>query len=426
MENQSHQAVLEHDFSDRWSSRLGVSYKQGSLRGFSTEAQATLQADETTLRRQRRFRDYNSSDLSVQGEVLGRLQTGELEHELLVGVETYRFKLEQLMLRVNPTAAAPYSIDVFSPSYGQTQPTPLPNTDTREAQSNVATYVQDTIKLGPQWRVLLGVRHDRYDQELLNRRTSVATHQSPSATSPRVGLSYLPSQNVTLFANLGRSFRPNVGVSAGGSGFDPESGRAYEVGSKWESNDKTIGSTVALYDIRKSNVLTTDPGNAGFSIAAGEVRSRGMDLDVVGQVTRNWRLNASLTLNDASVTKDNTLEVGGRLLNIPRVNGSVLLVYEDGIGDAGRYGVGGGITHTGRRLGEARTQAQANAGTAAFELPEYTIAKIVAYWKINRTLRLSLDINNVFDKTYYTNSFQRTWVALGQPRTITVGAQLKF
>jgi iron complex outermembrane receptor protein len=41
-------------------------------------------------------------------------------------------------------------------------------------------------------------------------------------------------------------------------------------------------------------------------------------------------------------------------------------------------------------------------------------------------VRLSLDIDNVFDRTYYTNSFQSTWVAPGMPRTFTLGMQAKF
>ncbi len=172
-------------------------------------------------------------------------------------------------------------------------------------------------------------------------------------------------------------------------------------------------------------MLTADPANAGFSIATGEVRSRGMDFDLTGQLTRALRINASFTYNEVYVTQDNTLEVGGRLLNVPRVNGSVLLVHEGALGQ-GRYGLGGGLTHSGKRLGEARTQAQANTGVAPFDLPQYTLAKLVAYWRMNRTLRLSLDVDNLFDKTHYTNSFQRTWVAVGAPRTVTLGAQLKF
>jgi iron complex outermembrane receptor protein len=285
--------------------------------------------------------------------------------------------------------------------------------------------MQDVIKLGSSWRLLAGLRHDSYDQQLMNLRTGILTTQRPSATTPRLGLSYLPSNQWTVFGNAGKSFRPNVGTNAAGGAFDPESGNAMEGGVKWENSRRTLGATFALFDIRKSNVLTADPANPGFSITAGDVRSRGFDADLSGQLGRAWRINASFTYNDAYVEQDNTLELGGRLLNIPKVNGSVLLVYE-GAAAEGRFGVGGGVTYTGDRLGEARTQAQAVAGIPEFELPAYTLVKAVAYWRASPKLRFSLDIDNLFDKTYYTQSFQRTWVAPGSPRTVTLGMQTKF
>lgn len=425
IENQTHQLVVEQDLSSRWLARLGLSYKDGTLKGFSTEPQPTLQPDGRTLRRQRRFRDYYSDDFTLQGEVYGRFDTWMVGHTFLVGMEAYWFELKQFMLRVNPSAAAPYAIDVLRPVYGQAQPIPGPNTDTFERQQSVAFYVQDVLSLGEQWRLLAGLRYDLYEQSLRNRRTGVRTTQSPEALTPRLGLSYLPTPQWTLFANVGKSFRPNSGVSADGRAFSPESGRAVELGVKWESPHRTFGGTLALYDIRKDNVLTADPANTGFSIAAGEVRSRGIDLDVSGQFGP-WRINASLSYIDATVEEDNTLQVGSRLLNVPEFNSSLLVVYERVIGRDGRFGLGGGITYSSKRLGESRTEAQVNAGTPAFYLPDYTIVKALAYWRVTSTLRLSLDLDNVFDAPYYTTSFQRTWVTPGAPRTFTAGVQLKF
>lgn len=426
VENQSHQLVAEHVFNDRWSGRLGMSYRATALQGYSTEAQPALQADQRTLRRQRRYRDSASDDITLQAEAVGRFRAGDIGHEVLLGTEMLRLDFDQRMLRANPTAAAPYAIDVLKPAYGQPQPVPRPSTDTSEDLKGMALYMQDTVSLGERWRLLGGVRFDRYEQSVLNRISNVRTEQSPTATSPRVGLAFLPSAQWTLFANLGKSFRPNSGVSASGASFTPEQGRATEVGAKWENQARTLGATVALYDIRKKNVLTADPGNAGFSIPAGEVRSRGMDADLSGQITPHWRVNASLSYIDAEVARDNTLETGARLLNISRLNASLLLVHEWATSANQQLGLGGGFTHSGKRLGEARTQAQAAAGTPAFELPAYTVARVVAYWRLSPTLRLTLDIDNLFDKTYFVSSYQRTWVAPGAPRTVMLGMQAKF
>ncbi|WOI48106.1 TonB-dependent siderophore receptor [Acidovorax sp. BLS4] len=424
VENQTHQFILSHEWSPQWRSRLGLSYRETSIQGFSTEASALQSSG--LLTRQRRFRDFASDDIALQAELQGNVKAGGMEHELLFGVESFKFHLDTLMLRANPTAASPYAIDIQAPVYGQSQPTPLPNTDTLERQRNTALYFQDAIKLSPTWRLVGGVRVDQYRQSLENRRNGTTVRQEPSSTSPRVGLSWLPSSQWTVYANAGRSFRPNVGSDSASQPFDPETGRSLEVGAKWESADQRMGATAALFDIRKRNVLTSDPLNSSYSVAAGEVRSRGLELDFAGQVTARWRVNASLVLNDVEITRDNTLEVGGRLLNVPKVNGSVLAVYENAFDNGQRYGIGGGVTHVGRRLGQARTQAEANAGSAAFDLPSYRTAKLVAYWRITPAVRLTLDVDNVFDTTYYTSSYSRLWVAPGTARAVTLGVQARF
>ncbi|MBB1603814.1 TonB-dependent siderophore receptor [Variovorax sp. UMC13] len=424
VQNQTHQFILSHEWNSTWRSRLGLSWRGTSVNGFSTEATA-LQSN-GDLTRQRRFRNYDSDDIALQAELQGNVNTGSIEHELLFGVESFRFKMDTLMLRVNPTGPRPYAINVFNPVYGQLQPVPTPNTDTVEHQRDTAIYLQDAIKLAPGWRLVAGVRVDNYSQSLLNRKTNVTANQEPSATSPRIGVSWLPTEQWTLFANAGRSFRLNVGSDFAAAAFAPENGRSLELGTKWESADRRIGATAALFDIRKRDVLTADPVNTGYSISAGEIRSRGLEIDFAGQVTKHWRLNASLVVNDVEIAKDNTLEVGGQLLNVPRVNGSVLAVYEDALANGQRYGIGGGVTHVGKRLGQARTQAEANANAAAFDLPSYTTAKLVAYWRLTPALRLTLDVDNLFDKTYYTSSYSRVWVTPGSPRAITVGLQAKF
>lgn len=425
VENQTHQFILSHEWNSTWRSRLGLSYRETSVNGFSTEA-AALRADNATLTRQRRFRDFDSDDIALQAELQGNVKTGAIEHELLFGLESFRFSMDSLMLRANPTAARPYAIDIYNPVYGQPQPVPGRNTDTLEHQRNTALYVQDAIKLAPEWRLVAGVRADNYRQSLENRITGTTARQQPSSSSPRIGLAWLPTPQWTFYANAGRSFRPNTGSDFAAQGFEPETGRALELGTKWESPDRRMGATAALFDIRKRNVLTADPVNSGYSVAAGEIRSRGLEFDFAGQLTTNWRLNASLVLNDVEITKDNALEVGGRLLNVPHVNGSVLAVYENAFANGQRYGIGGGVTHVGKRLGEARTQAEADAATPAFDLPSYTTAKLVAYWRINPRLRATLDVDNLFDTTYYTSSYNRLWVAPGTARTITIGLQAKF
>lgn len=433
IDNRSHQLVLDHGFGEVWSARLAASQRSTSLRGFSTEP-GSVQADARTLWRQRRWRDFGSDDRALQGELQGRFDRGRLRHDLLFGVEGYRFSLDQTMLRFRPSAATPYALDLFAPVYGQALPTPLAYVDTHERQRNLALYAQDAITLDPAgyWTVLLGLRHDRYRQTLDDRRSGERFDQTPSQTTPRLGLSYAPDGSWSGYLNYGRSFRPNnasdvwygTGTSTAPA---PESGRALELGGKWQRVDGRIGATLALFEIVKTNVLTGDPANPGNQIAAGRVRSRGAEADLSGNLGEHWRLNASLSWNAVEVLRDNTLKIGDSLINVPRFNASVLAVHEHATFGGGVLGVGGGLTHTSRRLAEAYTQAQADAGVAARRLPAYTVAKLVAYWRLNDRMRVSMDVDNLFDRRYYTSSVAATpWVALGAARTLTLGAQYRF
>lgn len=120
--NMTHQFTLEHALGADWRARAALGARDGALKGISTEP-SSLRADNRTLWRQRRDRDYRSDDLSLQAELQGRVKAAGIVHEVMIGLESYRFKFDQRMLRINPSAAAPYAIDLLAPVYGQVPPT---------------------------------------------------------------------------------------------------------------------------------------------------------------------------------------------------------------------------------------------------------------------------------------------------------------
>lgn len=416
LDSQSHQLTVEHQFSESWKGRVAMAYRGGSLEGFSTEATA-LQADGRTLTRQRRYRDFQSDDVSLQADVTGKFATGPVRHELLLGIDTYRFSTSQVLLRRNPSAAAPYAIDIYSPVYGQTPPSLLPNTNTYERQTNVGFYTQDQMQLGERWRVLAGARFDVFNQSLDNRLRTTSTGQHQTAVSPRIGVTYLASQNVALFANASRSFRPNAGSDANGNAFSPERGRALEAGVRFDTTDRRTSATLAVFDIHKRNVLTTDPLDPSFQIAAGEARSRGVELDVAGQITTHWRVTGNFAFTDAEITQDSRLASGTPLANVPRTSASLMAIYEDQAPIGQRYGVGGGLRYVGTRPGDTQD---------SFSLPTYTLADLLAYWQYSKTVRVSLNVDNLFDRTYYANSYSSVWIAPGLGRAVRVGLRLSY
>lgn len=406
-----HQLFVQHDFNAQWSLQSGLSYRDSAMHGFSTEASA-LQADGRTLWRQRRYRDFSAQDLSGRLELLGKVGA----HHMLVGVDGYRFIDDRLQLRKSPNAAAPYAIDIYAPLYGGAQPATLgPSINTREQQWQTAVYAQDQIDLGAQWKALVGIRRDAYRQTITNyNRAGLQNHQTLETTSPRAGIVYQPDRQISLYASAGKSFRPNSGIGINNESFPAESSRAYETGVKYDSADGKISSTLALYSIRKKNVLTLNPLDTNYSLAAGEVGSKGVELDVAGEIARKLQLSFSYAYTDAKVLRDNVLAVGGRLANVPKQSANLMLVRS-----FGKASLGGGLNYVGERNGDV-------AISSTFGLPAYTTAKLVSSYSLTKQLRLSLDIDNLFDKVYYPSSYQQIWVAPGEDRRITLKVQYKL
>ena len=410
------QLFIHHALSDDWTLQAGASYRDSELKGFSTEANKLL-ADGRTLNRQRRHRDFSATDVSARVELLGKFRTGALAHEVLAGVDAYHFDDHRVQLRRNPSAANAYAIDIFTPAYGgKADPLAL-SIDTQEGQRARGLYVQDQLDLGAQWKALAGVRHDTYTQDVRNNRLNVSNRQSLSATSPRAGLVYQPSKAWSLYASAAKGFRPNSGISIANQAFPAERSRSYELGAKLETGKLT--GTVAVYDIRKSNVLTTNPANTDFAIAAGEVGSRGLELDVSGEVARGLRVSGAYAYTNATVTRgDATIVTGSRFANVPRHSANLLATQQFVLG-TGTASVGGGVHHVGERLGDV-------AVSSSFTLPAYTTARLLASYAPNAQLRLALNVENLFNRSYYASSYSQLWVAPGAERTLTLNAHYRF
>nr|WP_315595391.1 TonB-dependent siderophore receptor [uncultured Cupriavidus sp.] len=412
----THQLTLDRELTAGWRTRLGVSYKESSFEGYAAEFGSVL-ADGRTLTRRNSWRTLPSRDTSIQGEVEGNFQTWGLGHRMLVGLDASRLYMGMDIAYSN-LATNTYAIDIYNPVYGQAKPPVSLSTSTRENQRNLGVYLQDEVSLSEQWKLLGGVRFDNYHQSVDNLMTARTTSQSQSAVSPRVGLTWLPSAQTSLYVSYGKSFRPNSGVDESGNAFDPQHGRALEAGVKWQSTDARLGATMSVFDIAKSNVLTRSPTNPNFSIAAGEVSSRGVEMDAFGQLDQNWRVSGSFTLMNAKVTEDNTIAPGTRITNIPKISASLLAIREDAMPwIGGRYGVGTGIVYVGSRSGNA---------TDTYSLPAYATVKLVTYWQIDRRTRVFFDIHNLFNKNYYPASWGNLAVIPGLGRQFVAGLRYQF
>ena len=413
-----HQVFVQHELNEAWLLQGGVSYRDSSLRGFSSQPNDLL-ADGRTLRRQRRLNDWSGIDRSGRIEAVGKIALGAVTHNLLVGVDAYAFDDDRIQLRRNPSIDSPYAIDIYAPVYGGVALPLTLSASTEESQRSHAVYLQDQLDLSRQWKALVGVRRDSYDQTVVNRRLARSSDQSLSATSPRVGLVYQPAPSLSLYASAAKGFRPNSGISLDNQAFPAESSRAYEVGAKIDSLDGKLSTTVALYRITKENVLTLDVRNTDFSIPAGEVASKGVEVDMAGDIARDVRLSLAYAYTDAVVTQgDNAILTGSRFPNVPKHSATVLLTPRFKLG-SGIAMLGGGLSYVGERLGDV-------AASSSFVLPSYTTARLVASYAPDTRLRFALNVDNLFDKQYYASSYSAVWVTPGMTRTVRLNARYRF
>ncbi|GAB6387748.1 TonB-dependent siderophore receptor [Stutzerimonas marianensis] len=411
--NETLQAELEHDLNTSWTVRLASHYKQGRLSGGATEA-SSLHADGRTLNREYRYRDFDWQDSITQLELRGLVYTGAVEHNLLIGTEYERYAKNENLLRSSPVS----QIDIYQPVYGQPRPpfNPARSTNRHELVHARSLNLQDQMRFSEKLFGVIGARYDHYEHRLDNEVSGKRTEQTHEKITPRIGALYQFTPEVGVFANASQSFKPNSGADRSGAVFDPEEGVGYEAGFKLDLLNSRLGMTIAAFHLTKENVLTADPLDAAYQVAAGEVRSRGVDLQLTGQLTDEIRVIGAYAYVDAEVTKDNTLERGSRLLNVPEHSGSLMGVYEFLDGGLRGLELGGGVNYVGDRSG--------NVADSGFELPAYTTVDLLARYKATEDLTLGVNLNNAFDRTYYERSYSNVWVMPGEPRNLSLSLSL--
>ncbi|HDS0917334.1 TPA: TonB-dependent siderophore receptor [Pseudomonas putida] len=418
-DNNMAQLRFEHLLDDNWSLGGGMQWLDGSLKGNAVEANG-LQPDGRTLGRNFNYRKLERTDRDYQLNLTGHFDTAGFAHTLLTGIEYEDYDYNSIIQR-SAAGATAYPIDIFDPVLGQARPA-LTRTTTHDKENlkTWAFFVQDQVALTERLKALAGVRFERFEHDYVNKLSAAGDFsKGENGVTPRFGLLYDLTDTVAVYANTARSFKPNSGAPAGatGRGFDPEKGKSYELGVKWEALDRQLSVDAAIYHIVKENVLTRDPADPNYSVAAGQVRSRGLDINIAGNITPEWRVIGGYAYVDAEVTKDNRLPTGTRLANIPRNSFSLLNTYEFQDGFAKGLGLGIGVKYVDDRNGQ--TEA------VTYNMDQYTVVDLLTFYQLNEHVRLNLDVKNLFNKEYDEGAFN-TYAYPGAPRTVQAGVSYTF
>lgn len=380
----------------------------------------------------------------LQNELHGNFFTGSIKHKTIIGIELGRENSSATAsgdFGGDTTTPGAFSyINIFNPNDRLfLNPTLTKFSDASQQNNILGAYVGDQVDLLDNLHMHFGGRFDLFDQTITNRPdgltpTGSENTKTDTAFSPSVGIAYQPWKPITLYANYTESFAPQSAGSRSISGnlFDPERGKSYEGGVKYEAFGGKLRSTVAVFDIKKKNVLTADPLNGFFfSVATGEQRSKGAEFDISGQILPGWDIIANYAYIDTRVTKDLLFAEGSRAPNSALHQGSLWTTYFFQEGVVKGFGAGIGMYAQGKRNGIFQCQDPANC-QAPFEIAGYVRMDAALYYRkqevFNKTnLLAAINFTNLLDHRYFSGAQNfREIVYTGAPFTAVGSLRFEF
>ncbi len=345
-----------------------------------------------------------------------------IEHRLLLSV--YEDSAKNDLGSAEVTGSGSVVFDPRTRSYSETVFSIDPSsfdfsfsTDQRER----AVSFQDLITFKDKYVLLLGASRNRFDDRI--------SGDTVSATNPRIGLIYKATPSSSYYASYSRGFLPSTGFDRDGNALKPERLAQVELGAKYELLDRKLQVSGALFDIRERNQAVTDPTslalppNQQWSIALGETRTRGLELQLLGEVGRHWRVIAGYSYLDSKLVDDgpDLNNDGNRLGGIPKHSGSLWAIHEFD-GPLKGLGLGGGVF----------AQSRVPIG---FENRSYydswTQIDLAAFYKWDKW-KLQFNAKNVTDEEYLLTQalafedLASVRVGTATPRTYTFSLAREF
>jgi iron complex outermembrane receptor protein len=434
-----------HQFNDDWSIKHQIAFKeQDSLQGLSAYP---IDFNAFVPNKVGRFVNFGRSTtdtVATNLDLTGHFKTWGLEHTLLLGGDYYRFdsfsdnSFGHLFSLIGIPGFAPGSfIDFNNPIHpGSNFDSTVDGRQTGiVGTDNYGLYLQDQIKLPYDVHVMGGLRYQYVHSTSKNADTTLDASgafapnppQTDDAVTPRVGLLWQPKKWLSLYSNYVENFGANTGVrtfvqgSIVGKPVPAQSGQQWEVGTKIELFDGRLRASLAYYDLKKQNVPVSDfeqthqcgGGPGSCNLLAGEVRSRGPELDIQGEILPGWKVIATYANQDVRITKGTENSAnnptssisfipGNRLQYVPRNVGSFWTTYEVQQGDLKSFKIGGGVN-----LEDSRVNTRNDQKSTGFVLVGLMTGYSFDLGK-QAKINLQLNIDNLLNKNYYTNTLSAT------------------
>ncbi|GAB2535595.1 TonB-dependent siderophore receptor [Rufibacter soli] len=421
VDQQSLMATLTHRLSPNWEIKSTSSFQQYEASqlsttrptGFIKGSDGTYNGD---LNRGLQKSASQEKYYLTQLDLTGNLKTGQVEHTLLVGADVDQYDV------VSPaflSVAAYDKINIYDLGKFE-QKSSIPQFakrtfDTKTLTNRYGIYAQDLISLSTKWKVLAGLRYSAIDIEgeantvVNNQDTRTLTSSYDYAFSPRAGVVFQPTQNTSLFVSYANSFTPNTGTDINFRPLDPSIIDQYEAGIKNELFQGLLSANLTVYQIKNSaspqTALFTAEGtpntNSTIKELAGEVTSKGLELDVMSKAINGWSVIGGYSYNDTRYTKSNIYAKNDRLRYNPAHTANASVYYAFQNEKLSGLNVGLSSFFAGDRMAGRNTRLTvANDAYRLIALPNYVLFDAHVGYTLQR-LSVRLKLSNLLDKLSY-------------------------
>ncbi len=357
---------------------------------------------------------FNQTDLTKKFNFAG------LEHTVLVGAEVGHQNSTNIRNTGFFGAATSITVAASNPFAAATRFAQ----NTTDANNNVkadiaAFYVQDQIALSKEWKAIAGIRYDRFNVNFDDRRTLVTPFdlaRTDAGFSPRAGLIWTPTAASSYYVSYSYSMLPSgeqLSLATTTSDLAPEKAMNYEIGAKWDVRPR-LALTAALFRTDRTDVRVADPVNAGFFVKSGRQSVEGLEVGLMGQVTRNWEVFAAYTNQDGRVKSPISSGTTASVATITPAGNKIGLVPDQLLSVWNKVGLGAGWA---AGLGVTYQGSSYTSFNNTVKLPAFTRVDGAVYYSFDRSTRLALNVENIADRKYFPTVDGDNNISPGAPRT---------
>ena len=288
------------------------------------------------------------------------------------------------------------------------------NDDTRVEVDVISAYVQDEMELGERFSVLLGVRFDQFDIDVLNVPAADRRNRRDQEVSPRFGLVYKWADNVSMYASFSETFLPRSGeqyanINGDNNRLDPDTYRNLEAGLKWDIAHG-LSFTTAVFEIEKRSPQVADNDAATLDVIESEIS--GFEAQISGQINSRWSVFAGVsTLEGEQVNRNGG--TGLRPRELPERMASLWTEFDA----TERLTLGGGLTY--------QSDSFINNSNSA-TLPSYTRVDATMNYQWSARSSIQVKVENVTDALYFPSSHSTHQVTVAPPLNVRVTVGTRF